>query len=113
MEPNEQYKQDITDGLYKHLLCNIKTKIGWRRISHLFLLLTQMLIMITNIAVRYSGLIYKGEEEQEESKILGRKTEASKNITPTTHWTSFHGFSIVTSTTNWLCFTTITSSVSH
>jgi hypothetical protein len=68
---------------------------------------------ITNIADKYFGLFYKGKKEQEESKILGRKTEASKNITPTTYWTSFHGFSIVTSTTNWFYFTTNTSSVSH
>lgn len=60
-----------------------------------------MLIMITYTADKYFGLFYIGKKEQEKSKILGRKTEASTNIIPTIYWTSFHGFSIVTGTTNW------------
>lgn len=42
-----------------------------------------MLNMITYTADKYFGLFYIGKKEQEESKILGRKTEASINIIPT------------------------------
>jgi hypothetical protein len=51
--------------------------------------------MIINTVDKYFGLFYIGKEEQKESKILGKKTEASKNIIPTIYWTSFHGFSTV------------------
>jgi hypothetical protein len=54
--------------------------------------------MITNTADKYFGLFYIGKKEQEESKILGTETEASRNIIPTIYWTSFHGFSTVTGT---------------
>lgn len=60
--------------------------------------------MITYIADKYFGLYYIGKKEQEESKILGRKTEASRNIIPTIYRISFRGFSIVTGTTNWFYF---------